>query len=122
MAGAISILQSLALVNGVHRESFTTGNLSVVQTGQGAHGTVASVGTSEEDIAFGDVSTRGFAILQNLDDTNYVTWGPVSGGSMVAAGRLKPGETAILRLDPAASYKWQANTAACLVKQLILED
>lgn len=122
MAGTIALRQSLELENGTHKESWDPGLLRLTQTGQGAHGPVVGVGTSEEVIDLGDVATPGFCVLQNLDDTNYVTWGPESGGAMVAAGRIKAGETAVLRLDPSATYRWQANTAECLVKLLALED
>jgi hypothetical protein len=72
-----------------------------------------AIGTSEEAITIpGDIATLGYASFTNMDATNYVTIGPDSGGAMVAAMRLKAGESAVLRLSPGASYRAQANTAA----------
>jgi hypothetical protein len=81
-------------------------------TPRGFNPGVVNIGTSEEAISFGDV-TPGWVIMKNLDGTNYVIWGPESGGNMVACGRLSPGMVALLRLAPGVTLRMQANTAAC---------
>ena len=81
-----------------------------------------SVGTSEEDLSVGDVGTVGWLFLRNLDSSNYVVFGPKSGGAMVAFGRLKAGEVAALRVSSGVTLRWQANTAAVKVQVILLED
>ena len=69
----------------------------------------------------GDVSTLGWLVLQNLDTTNYVTYGPDSTG-MVDFGRIEAGEIAVLRLEPGITIKAQANTAAVDLLVKVFED
>jgi hypothetical protein len=122
MANEITLNLSWTLTKSNHKDSFQPGTKSITQTGVGAHCPVVSVGTSEEDLTVGDISTLGWLTLQNLDATNYVQWGPKSGGAMVAVGRLKPGEIAHLRLEPGITLRWIANTGACKVLVKLLED
>lgn len=121
MANELTVSVSASLVNGNHRASFAPGAIQVTQAAQGMHGPVVSVGTSEEDLAVGDVGTLGWLFLRNLDPTNFVTYGPKD-TTMKAFGRLEPGEIACLRLEPGITLRWQADTAACKVQVMLLED
>lgn len=121
MAGEITASGSLICENGLHVIATQVTNLSVDQAAQGGNGGVVAVGTAEENMPVGDVSTLGWVFVRNLDDVNYVTWGPDSSG-MVAIGRLEPGEFAIFRLEPGVTLRWQANTASCNVFLQLLED
>lgn len=70
-----------------------------------------TIGTSEESIAFSELSTLGWLWMKNLDSTNYVRWGFATG---VYGGRIKAGETAgPFRLEPGTTLYMIANTAAC---------
>lgn len=111
MANEIKLNIIASLTNGLLSDTFSTGQLSITQTTQGMHTPVVTVGTSEEDLSVGDISTLGFMFLRNLDSSNYVTYGPKSGGSMVAVGRLRAGEAVVIRLEPGITVRWQANTA-----------
>jgi len=122
MANEIQVTANVAVVNGNFRQTFAPGTLQITQTAQGAYSPIVSVGTSEEDLSIGDIGTLGWLCLRNLDTTNYVQWGPKSAGSMVAAGRIKAGEIAILRLEPGITLRWIANTAACKVQVMLLEN
>lgn len=123
MTNELTVNISSNLTNGNHKESFGSGTFRVDQDAIGAHSPVVIVGTSEEVMAVGDVSTLGWLFLQNLDDTNYVTYGPDDGGgSMVAFGRIEPGELHAFRLEPGITMRWQADTADVKVKMLLLED
>lgn len=88
----------------------------------GCHGSIVSVGTSEEDMPVGDVGTNGFLFIKNLDATNFVKYGPKSGGSMIEFGRLKKTEWTWLRLAPGVTLRWVADTASCKVQMLLLEN
>lgn len=122
MSNEIKITLGVAYANGALSDSVAAATLNVNQTTLQFHGTVASVGTSEEDLTTGDIATLGYLYMKNLDAANYVQWGPKSGGAMVVFGRLKPGESAILRLEPGITLRWIANTAAVKVLTKIYND
>ncbi|MFZ5829826.1 MAG: hypothetical protein ACOY3P_07050 [Planctomycetota bacterium] len=113
MSSEISISLSIAVNNGYVRDSFNPGQKLVDQAGVGRYGGVQDIGyDASEALDFGDVETEGYLILQNLDTGHNVDYGPDSGGSMVAIGRLKPGEVALLRLKPGVTVRAQAVVAA----------
>ena len=122
MANEIRLTLNMDVNNGAFtfkgRHSFQVDQSAI---GGGNPG-VVDIGTSEEDIDFGDITTEGYAVLKNLDDTNYVQYGPKSAGSMVAFGRLKAGEVAVVRLEPGVIIRAIANTAACKVEVRVMED
>ena len=76
--------------------SFDPGIRKIDQTGQGLHAPVVTVGTSEEDFDPGDVTAanQGLIAMVNLDDTNFVKYGPKD-TTMTEFGRLMPGEIAV---------------------------
>jgi len=81
---------------------------------------VLTIGTSEEDVTFTDITTPRVVTMYNLDGTNYVTWGPKSGGAMVLCGKLYPlssdkGIAAQFELGASVTIRMVANTAACQV-------
>ena len=93
-------------------------SFSTDMTAGASHCPTVDVGTSEEALVVGDLSgVEGFIALRNLDATNFVTWGPESGGAMVAIGKLLPlGEPAIFRMKPGVTLRLKADTAACKVQ------
>lgn len=95
---------------------FVQNTLSDWTNARGANPGTVSIGTSEEDVSFGDLATPGWMVMTNLDATNYVDWGPNSGGSMVLCGRLYPGQSAQFFLHPSVTLRMKANTAACDVR------
>lgn len=122
MANEITITLSASCANGYFKSAFQPGSIQLNQTAIGGHGPVVSVGTSEEALTFGDISTLGYMALRNLDTTNYVDIGPESGGAMVPMVRLKAGNVAIMRLKPGITVRAQANTAAVKLQVWALED
>jgi hypothetical protein len=112
---------NVSLTNGGLKDTIQeTANFN--QTTIGKYGGVVSIGTSEEDLPVGDVGTNGYAFLKNLDPTNYVKWGPKSGGAMVEMGRLKPGEAAWFRVAPGVTIRAIADTAAVKVDYRLYEN
>lgn len=112
MADEIRVSASFNISKGNFKQNFPLGPVVDDQTGTGggAPGTV-SIGTSEEDISFGDI-VPGYVIIQNNDATNYVTYGPKSAGAMVLFGRINPGQFAIFYLGSGVTIRAIANTAA----------
>ena len=78
-----------------------------------------TIGTSEESIAFGELGTVGWLLMENLDDTNFVEWGFATG---VYGGRLEAGEPAVFRLNPSTTLYLKADTAACKCNVYAFED
>lgn len=123
MSGTITKTGKVQLVNGSQKTTLREpGTKTITQTGQGVHATTWNVGTSEEAMPTGEISTLGRFYLTNLDTTNYVDIGVDSGGSMVGCIRLMPGEEHEFRSKPGATWKGQAHTAACKVDIKICED
>lgn len=98
--------------------------LSVDQTGTGVYSDTVNIGTSEENVSFSsEVGTEGWLYLENLDSTNYVTWGAsATTPTMASIGRLEAGEYAWFRMEPSTTLRMQANTAACEVYYQLYED
>jgi hypothetical protein len=109
-------------VNGNFRDMVNPGPLTVDQAAIGRGGHVQVIGTSEEDFELGDVSTNGYAVFRNLDATNYVLFGPKSGGAMVTFCKLKPGEMAVMRIAPTVVIRGKADTAAIKLDIRVYED
>lgn len=121
MADEITLNSRLQLNNGTLDVDFRPGSITVDQATAGLSDQVLSIGTSEEDISFGDVATEGVCVLYNLDATNYVDWG-VKDTTMKAIGRLKPSHIpAIFNMKAGTILRMQANTAACKVRIIMFE-
>lgn len=116
MANEITVTVQGTLINGSLRSTFAPGSIQEDQGAQELWSNVVSVGTSEEDITIPDVTTPGRVFMLNLDATNYVTWGPKSGGSMISCGKLAAGDgPTTFKLAGSVTLRMQANTAACKV-------
>lgn len=121
MADEISITARFGITNGNYDPgTWSVSNLQIDQTSQGAADGVQEIGTSEETLSTGDLSTRGVLMMRNLDDTNYVQWGFATGDY---GGRMRAGETAgPFRTESAQDIYLIADTAACNVQFRWLED
>ena len=112
MADEIQITAGIQVRKGslVFSQAPVTESFDMTGTGGPTPGYV-TVGTSEESITFGELSTAGYLFMQNLDSTNYVQWGF---STTVYGGRIKAGETAgPFRMEPGLTLFLKANTAAC---------
>jgi hypothetical protein len=91
--------------------------VTLTQTTVGFFGGILSIGTSEEDITFTDVTTPRRLCMLNMDTTNFVKYGPKSAGSMVEFGRLYPDSSfASFDLGPSGvTLRMVADTADCKV-------
>ncbi len=120
MAGEISLTMRMAVTNGNYSPGIiTVSNLQVDQAAVGAAAGVQNIGTTEESLSTGDLTTYGWLFLRNLDTSNYVQVGFSTG---VYGIRLEAGEFAAFRTDPAATVYLKASTAACDVQYQWLED
>jgi hypothetical protein len=111
MANELKLSLSGQLANGQLTDQIRTENLSLTQNVAALISKTVSVTTSEADLDTTGITTLGYALIKNLGPTNFLKYGPKSGGSMVAFGRLKVGEVALLRLEPGITLRWVADTA-----------
>jgi hypothetical protein len=118
MANELKLSIAGQLANGQLTDQIRAENLSLTQNTAALISKTVSVTTSEADLDTTGITTLGYALIKNLGPTNFLKYGPKSGGSMVAFGRLKVGEVALLRLEPGITLRWVADTAtvSALVK------
>jgi hypothetical protein len=93
--------------------------IDMAGAGGGGPGQIA-VPTAGIDVEFTGFDP-GVAYFRNLDPTNYVVWGPKD-TTLVPMGRLKPGEFAVLRINPGVTLRLAANTATCQCQVEVLRD
>jgi hypothetical protein len=93
------------------------GNPTATQTGVGVFDNTFDIGTTAEDISFGDV-VPGLVILINQDDTNFVDYGMNDGGASKLPFRLYPDGRwpGINFMKPGVTLRLQADTASCKVR------
>lgn len=122
MADEIQLTLSGTVTNGAFKDTISGETLKINQAAIGLHSPIVIVGTVEEDLAIGDITTLGWLYLKNLDAANYVTWGPKSGAVMVSLGRIRANEFAVLRLEPGITLRWLANVAPVKVLVKLYQD
>lgn len=77
-----------------------------------------NVGTSEEAINLGEVTSPGWFMAINRDETNFVMI--QVGTSGAAFAKLRPGEFCLLRLGTGATAPYAiADTAACQIEYMV---
>ena len=76
------------------------------------------VGTSQEAIVIGEITTPGYMFIRNLDATNYIEIRDGSSGADVV--KVRAGGVALFELATATPFAI-ANTASCEVEYTIIE-
>lgn len=86
------------------------------------HAGVWEIGTSEEDMDIGDVTTEGMLVMHSLEATggNNVLYGPKSGGVLVTMNVLYPGRTHVMELNPAVVVRAKSSAGTVRVYYQIL--
>jgi hypothetical protein len=92
-------------------------SFSADQTGDFFESGVQAIGTAEEELDYGDVTSIGFVGIRNMDDTNYVEVGRTTG---VYSIKLKAGEGFVARWNGNTVFV-KANTAACNVEYIVTQ-
>lgn len=118
MADEIRFNVDMSLANGSVKHDYRPSTFSIDQTTANYENRTVSIATSATTVDFGAFTTKGYIYLENLDATNYITFGPDSTGQ-VTVGRLNPGDFAVFRCDNSATLKATADTAAC--KMLVVQ-
>jgi hypothetical protein len=123
MANEITIQANLSCTNGGFSFATREGSVRVNQSVNGGGGPgVLTITTSDTALSLGTYSAKGYCFIKNLDPTNYVEFGPESGGAIVKMIRLNAGEYALFRFVSAAVLRAQANTASVKCYIAVLEN
>ena len=125
MANEIKVLINVTYTNGSLTDNFLPATVNIDQAAQGLHGPVVIVGTTQEYVPTGDISTDGWIYGRNLDSSNYVTVGVstgTTGSAMVNFARIEASEPFCFRMEPSAALAWKANSSAVKVQLKLLED
>lgn len=118
MASELQVQASIAFTKGgaTLSEIFATYYFDV--SGSSGIKNIISVGTSDETLALGDITTIGWFAARNLDSTNYILAG--ADGTLYN-NKMKALEPMFVRWNGAAIHV-KANTAPCLMEYLIIPD
>ena len=108
-------------VSGQNNFSFRPGQISVDQATARHSDAIHAIGTSEENVTFGDVTAEGYLILQNLDATNFVEYGQDDSSTMKETGNLLAGDVHLIRLADGETLRMKADTASCDVRIVCLD-
>lgn len=124
MANRLRYNLNVQVENGLFKRDVNAQGREVTLSAQGAASGIMSVSTAGDGdaLSLGDLTTPGWLYLRNLDETNFVVWGPDSGGSLIEIGRLDPGEDAWFRLHPSATLRLAADTDTALVQYELFND
>lgn len=122
MSDEIQVSFSFRVKHGTFSDA-PTRSFSADQTGYGRLAQTHTIShTASTLISLTSVGGNGYAILDNLDDTHYVIWGPDSGGTMIPVGKIDPGKSALLKLAPGINLRAQADTADVRMDVTVYED
>lgn len=117
MANEITITTRVTVRNGNYQYDSLVASRQFDQTNPaGGNPGMVEIGTTEEDVNFGDLTQPFIVELQNQDSTNSVDFGAKDGtGAMIAIGTLPPEGVALFPMKAGATLRMKANTAACKV-------
>lgn len=104
------------------KDSFDSGqqqvSLALTQNVQGAASGTVTVATTNTQVPVTGLTTYGFLYMRNIDGTNFVTLGTTVGYEF----KMKAGEPFFGRVTPGTAIWLKADTAACKVQYLFLND
>lgn len=122
MADELRINASMAYEDSeLTEDSLSIANLDVdVSTKRTAH-LKQNVGTSEEVLNLGDISSLGYILAVNRSSSNFVSIKTAAGGTIFA--KILPGEVAMFRFGSGVTAPFViADTAACQLEYLLVSE
>lgn len=118
MAQEITVTGSLSITNGSLKSSMAPTSIKPNQTTQLAQCGAVSCPTADTvfDLTGITANSTRWVMIQNLDPTNYVEFGPTSGGAIIPMIKLLAGEFCLFPMSPSVVLRSRANTAAVKVR------
>jgi hypothetical protein len=122
MADEITLSFNLLFAKGNVRENPKMTSLKIDVSGTQLIHHIQTIGTSEEALTVGDISTGGWFVGINRDDTNTISIRPGTGTNSLID--MKPGEPCVFRSSASGELAiWAlADTAACELEYWMIED
>jgi len=113
MANEITLDLRLQLANGYVEADYNPGRLRFDQSTARKAGKIQNIGTTAENLDFGDVTNPGYIVLSNLGATNFIEIGYDDSGTFRPCFYLPPNNVPILGYCIVGkTYQAKADTAA----------
>ena len=120
MAEEITVSMAVEVSKDGIKDSLSLIGLSVDMSGGDMTHKTQIVGTSQEQLVFGEITTPGWFLCINRDTTNYVELRAATGVADLV--RLNAGEGCLFRLAADATAPFAIANAECVVEYLLIED
>lgn len=91
------------------------------QAGDGVYSAEITLLHTAASILTSMLTTDGWCCIENLDPTNYIVFGPYTGGTLYPVGQVPAGGHVVFKLDPTYTLGYQANSASCDVRITVLD-
>jgi hypothetical protein len=118
MANELTIAASLRFVKGDSNELFNKSGIQLDVSGTDYVKLTQTVGTSEEALSLGDLTTPGYALIYNRDSTNFVSVRSGTGADNLV--KVPAGGIALFMIEASAPFVI-ADTASCQIEMLLIE-
>lgn len=118
MANELTLAASLKFVKGDRNVPFAKSGIQLDVAGDDVTFKTQNVGTSEEALDLGDVSTPGYILIYNEDATNYVSVRSGTGAANLV--KIRPKAIALFECEASAPFVI-ANTAAVRIHYCLIE-
>lgn len=119
MASELTLNVLAHFAKGLEDEEFVVTGKQITVAGTKCLKYRQTIGTEAEALEIGDMTTPGYFVGLNTDDTNYIEIRDGEEGADVV--KLKAGEVALFRLATTTPYAI-ANTDECELKYMVIED
>ena len=121
MANEISVTSTFSITNNnLTYSSSESFNADQSIQGGPSNGT-QQIGTTHETIGVTDITSLGWAVFKNLDNTNYIEVGVDVSATFYPFLRLLPGETVVVRVSPAITLYAKANSTPSDLQTSVFE-
>ena len=118
MANELTISAGLKFVKGNKSVSFGKSGIQLDVAGDDLTWQTQNVGTSEEALNLGDVTTPGYILIYNEDATNYMSVRSGTGADNLV--KVRPNAIALFECEASAPYVI-ANTAGVRIHYCLIE-
>lgn len=122
---SISYSVNLSVNEYALRQNINASNITSVFQTAGLLAVTLNVGTATQAVVTSAASALGLCFARSLVDettgTHTISFGRVSGTTLFSVVRMKPGDAALLRLEP-GNYAAQSNAAGGRLLLQILEE
>lgn len=124
MANEITATSTLRVSNGSLVYNSPQRSNAITMSGDHYSAVGQTIGVTEEALSINaDVATLGVAEFTNLDAVNSISIGVKPASTFYPLIMLKPGESYVVRIDPAATlYAIASATSGAILDHKIFED